>query len=76
MKKFNLIVLSVFACIASANAQIDGDEGFGQKPKSTTVTQNQGGKRIKVVTKNYNYELSVGPRAGVGISTMSGLRYL
>ena len=73
MKKLNLIFLSLFACIASANAQIDGDDGFGQKPKSTTKTLSQGqsGKRISVKTKNYNYELSVGPRAGIGISTMS-----
>ena len=73
MKKLNLIFLSLFACIASANAQIDGDDGFGQKPKSTTnaPAQGQGGKRLSVKTKNYNYELSVGPRAGIGISSMS-----
>ena len=73
MKMLILIFLSLFACIASANAQIDGDDGFGQKPKSTTNTpaQGQGGKRLSVKTKNYNYELSVGPRAGAGFSTMS-----
>ena len=75
MKKLNLIFLSLFACIASARAQIDGggDDGFGQKPKSTTTnpSQGQGGKRLSVKTKNYNYEFSVGPRAGIGISSMS-----
>lgn len=75
MKKLNLIFLSLFACIASASAQIDGggDDGFGQKPKSTTTnpSQGQGGKRLSVKTKNYNYEFSVGPRAGIGISSMS-----
>jgi len=73
MKKLNLIFLSLFACIATANAQIEGDDGFGQKPKTTTTNQGQrqNGKRLSVKTKNYNYELSVGPRAGVGVSTMS-----
>ena len=73
MKKLNLIFLSLFACIASANAQIEGDDGFGQKPKTTTTNQGQGqnGKRLSVKTKNYNYELSVGPRVGVGFSSMS-----
>ena len=73
MKKLNLIFLSLFACIATANAQIEGDDGFGQKPKTTTTNQGlgQNGKRLSVKTKNYNYELSVGPRAGVGFSSMS-----
>lgn len=73
MKKLNLIFLSLFVCIASANAQIEGDDGFGQKPKTTSTKQeqSQGGKRINVVTKHYNYELSVGPRVGVGFSSMS-----
>lgn len=73
MKKLNLIFLSLFACIVTANAQIEGDDGFGQKPKTTTTNQGQGqnGKRLSVKTKNYNYELSVGPRAGVGFSSMS-----
>ena len=62
MKKLNLIFLSLFACIATANAQIEGDDGFGQKPKTTTTNQGQGqnGKRLSVKTKNYNYELYVG----------------
>ena len=62
MKKLNLIFLSLFACIATANAQIEGDDGFGQKPKTTTTNQGlgQNGKRLSVKTKNYNYELSVG----------------
>lgn len=73
MKKLNLIFLSLFVCIASANAQIEGDDGFGQKPKTTSTKQeqSQGGKRINVVTKHYNYELSVGPRVGLGLSSMS-----
>ena len=42
MKKLNLIFLSLFACIATANAQIEGDDGFGQKPKTTTTNQGLG----------------------------------
>ena len=55
MKKLNLIFLSLFACIATANAQIEGDDGFGQKPKTTTTNQGlgQNGKRLSVKTKNY-----------------------
>lgn len=82
MKKFNLILFSLFACFATANAQIEGDggdDGFGQKPTTKTTTQSSSvGRQISVKTKNYNYELSVGPRAGAGITSMSegdGLKF-
>lgn len=70
-----LIFLSLFVCIASINAQIVGsgnDDGFGQKPKSTGTASVQGqGKKLSTETKKYNYELSVGPRVGFGLSSMS-----
>lgn len=73
MKKFNLIFISLFSCLITVNAQIggDGDDGFGQKSKQTISEQGTKGKKINVKTKNYNYEFSVGPRAAVGIATMS-----
>ena len=75
MKKLNLIVLTLCACCVTANAQIEGggDDDFGQKSttKKTEQSSKTGGKTIQVKTKNYNYELSVGPRAGVGFSSMS-----
>lgn len=73
MKKLNLIFLSLFVCMATANAQIEGDDGFGQKPKTTTTSQGQrqNGKKLTVKTKHYKYELSVGPRLGIGFSSMS-----
>lgn len=82
MKKLNLILFSLFACFASANAQIEGnggDDGFGQKPTTKTTTQRHSlGRTIGVKSKHYNYELSVGPRAGVGTTNMSegeGLKF-
>lgn len=79
MKKLNLILFSLFACFATANAQIEGDDGFGQKPTTKTTTQSSSvGRQISVKTKNYNYELSVGPRAGAGTTSMSegdGLKF-
>lgn len=74
MKKLNLIILTLCACCFTANAQIVGgsDDDFGQKSATKkTDSMDGGGKALKVKTKNYNYELSVGPRAGIGISTMS-----
>lgn len=77
MKKQNLIILLLFAGLVTANAQIegDGDDGFRQRPSSNTTTttsdQTKTGKRIVVTTKHYKYELSVGPRVGLGLSTMS-----
>ena len=75
MKKLNLIFLTLCACCVAANAQITGggDDGFGQKSatKKTVQSSGNGGKTIQVKTKSYNYELSVGPRAGIGFSSMS-----
>lgn len=75
MKKFNLILFSLFACIATANAQIEGDggdDGFGQSStKKTTMTSGSALSKINVKTKHYNYEFSVGPRLGLGITSMS-----
>lgn len=55
MKKLGLFCLSLLACFVSANAQI---EGGGETEK------------VHFEVKHYNYEVSVGPRLGVGISTM------
>lgn len=75
MKKFNLILFSLFVCFATANAQIEGDggdDGFGQKTTTkTTKPSSSTGSQIFVKTKHYNYEFSVGPRLGLGISSMA-----
>lgn len=71
MKKQILIWL-LGAFVVNANAQIDGnDDGFSQQSGTNTQTVQKSGKRINVTTKNYNYEFSVGLRAGAGVSTMS-----
>ena len=71
MTKKKFMILSFLALAMSASAQIDkGGDGFGQRSTTQTVTKKEG-KKITVKGKHYNYELSVGPRAGVGISTMS-----
>lgn len=80
MKKLNLIILSMFVCFAAANAQIIvDDDGFHQDTNiqrdTTTITN---GKIIDKTLKHYNYELSVGLRAGGGITNMSegnGLKF-
>lgn len=60
------------AFFVNVNAQIDGnDDGFSQQPSKNDQIVQKGGKRITVTTKNYNYELSIGLRAGTGVSTMS-----
>lgn len=75
MKKINLIFFSLFACVATANAQIEGDvsdDGFGQKPTTKTTTSGRSlGKTIGITTKHYNYELSVGLRIAGGMSSMN-----
>lgn len=69
--------MSLMAFSISANAQIvSDDDGFGQKPKTENAkkeSKNEFKKvsKIEVKGKHYNYELSVGLRAGAGISSMS-----
>lgn len=82
MKKLHLILFSLFACFATANAQIEGDgggDGFGQKTTTkTTTSSSSAGRQISIKTKSYNYEFSIGPRAGVGTTNMSegdGLKF-
>lgn len=71
MTKKSMFILSFLALAMTASAQIDkGDDGFGQG----TTTQNavkKEGKKLTIQGKHYNYEFSVGLRAGVGVSTMS-----
>lgn len=72
MKKFSIILLSLFVGFAAANAQNNGDNDFGQK--SATQNEELGNsarKQIQVKAKHYNYEVSVGARAGAGIARMS-----
>ena len=70
MKK-SIFIISLMAFALTATAQIEGgDEGFTQKSTRQATTQRTG-KRLNVQTKNYNYELSIGPRIGAGMSTMS-----
>lgn len=74
MKKLSLLMLSLFVCLATANAQIDGggnDDGFEQKTITQSTPAKDSSKQIFVKTKRYNYELSVGARLGAGFTSMS-----
>lgn len=70
MKK-SIFILSFMAFALTATAQIEGgDDGFTQKP-GTQATTERVGKRLNQQTKHYSYMLSVGPRVGAGVATMS-----
>lgn len=68
-------MLLFFICALTCSAQIeDSDDGFGQKPTTQSKGQikpEKKGRNLVVKTKNYNYEFSLGLRAGAGVSTMS-----
>lgn len=70
MKKLSILIFLFLSCAMTAMAQIGGDDDeFGQK--STTQPTQKTGKRIGITTKSYNYEFSIGLRAGGGVATMS-----
>lgn len=84
MKKITTLILLFCMGITTALAQIgprtqQNNNGFGTRNQNdqTPSTQNDGigrrpsGNRPDIKLKHYNYELSVGPRAGIGITTMS-----
>lgn len=73
MKKKVLFMLFFLVGALSCYAQIEEvDEGFGQKTtKQSPKAVEKKGRVLSIKTKNYNYEFSLGVRAGAGISTMS-----
>ena len=71
MTKKSMFILSFLALAMTASAQIDkGDDGFGQKTTTRNAVKKEG-KKLTIQGKHYNYELSVGLRAGAGVSSMS-----
>lgn len=72
MKKVSVFLISLLTFAINASAQIEAnDDGFGQRPKTNHTNETRGGKKVVVKGKHYNYELSVGLRAGLGLSSMS-----
>lgn len=77
MKKVFTFILALFAGFSSVSAQItdtpnNGNEGFGQRPrKQETRSSENSGDRPGIKLKHYNYELSLGPRAALGYSSMA-----
>lgn len=58
-------------CLAlTANAQSEGGNVLTQRSSSSQKVGNTG-KSIAIKTKSYNYELSIGPRVGGGLSVAS-----
>lgn len=69
MNKKCFITMPLLACALSVSAQITGsDSGFEQKPK---VQAQKNGTNLKIKTKDYGYEFSLGVRAGIGVSMMN-----
>lgn len=86
MKKITSLILLFCMGIMGASAQIgprtqqqNNNSGFNTRnqDQQTTSTQNDGigrrptGNRVDIKLKHYNYELSIGPRVGFGMTSMS-----
>lgn len=76
MKKQIALLISILCLVASAYAQNEGEGELTQRP--TTSRQGLGsgksvgpGKGIEIKKKTYNFQLSVGPRIGGGLTMMS-----
>lgn len=86
MKKISTLILLMCMGLVSVSAQIPGrpaqqnnSNGFGTREQnqqapvgsSDSFGQRTPGSRPEIKIKHYNYELSIGPRAGVGMTSMS-----
>lgn len=86
MKRIKLIIFALAAFVSTANAQIvgdgttnqtnDDDSGFVQRDrtkdeKTEKDNSKERGTALDIKTKHYNYELSLGPRFGAGVVSMS-----
>ncbi len=67
-KKFTFLIS--FLCI-TATAFAQNEEGGFTQRSSTPQQRGGSGKAISIKTKSYNYELSIGPRVGGGLTMMS-----
>lgn len=65
-----LVLLISFLCMTSVAFAQNEEGGFNQRT-TTPRTTKDAGKKIGISTKSYNYELSIGPRIGGGLSMMS-----
>lgn len=74
MRKRIIFILSFVAITLSAFAQNEVEEALTQKSTSSSesmVPRGNKGKTIGIKTQRYKYEISVGPRAGVGMTMSS-----
>lgn len=83
MKKISILILSLIVCATSGFAQIDkskqkANDGFGQNRAKTEKSANKGGVvsnankgGVGFEVKHYDYEFSIGPRLGLGMTSMS-----
>lgn len=70
MRKRLTFILSLLVMAIGAYAQ-SGNGGELTQRSSTPSEKNRSGREIKVKTKDYKYEISVGPRIGAGLAMMS-----
>ncbi len=67
MRKKLVLMISCVCLALSAMAQNEEENVLSQRSSSTQTT-GKTGKSIAIKTKSYNYELSLGPRVGGGLS--------
>lgn len=70
MRKKLALMISCVCLALSAAAQNEGGNVLTQR-SSTPQTTGNAGKSIAIKSKSYNYELSIGPRAGAGLAMAS-----
>lgn len=71
MRKKLALMISCLCLVISATAQNEGGSVLTQRSGTPQQTTNIAGKSIAIKSKSYNYELSVGPRIGGGLSMAS-----
>lgn len=70
MRKQLVLIISCVCLALSAVAQNEGGNVLTQR-STTPQKSGKAGRSITIKTKSYNYEFSIGPRVGGGLSMMS-----
>lgn len=68
MRKKLALMISCMCLALCATAQSEGGNVLTQRSSSPQQSTGNKGKSIAIKTKSYNYELSIGPRVGAGLS--------
>lgn len=68
MRRKLALMISCVCLALSANAQSEGGSVLTQRSASPQQSTGNAGKSIAIKSKSYNYELSIGPRVGGGLS--------